>query len=95
MIQVNAGEAAGLLKVLSNPTRLLVMCALVTREYTAGELESLVGVGQSALSQHLAKLRSENLVATRRGGQRIFYSLADDRVRRIITTLHDIYCAEL
>ena len=94
MMQVNAGDAAALLKELSNPARLLVLCALLTREHTAGELEELVGLGQSALSQHLARLRRKKLVITRREGQWIYYALADDRIRQIINTLHDIYCAD-
>ena len=61
-MQENADEAASLLKLIANPSRLLVLCALVTREHTAGELEELVGLSQSAVSQHLAKLRHQNMV---------------------------------
>lgn len=94
-MQANAGEAAGLMKMLSNPTRLMVLCALVSHEHTAGELEELAGLSQSAVSQHLARLRTENLVKTRRDGQKIYYALNDRDVRRIIETLHGIYCGDL
>lgn len=94
-MQQNAGQAAELLKTLANPARLLVLCALVTREHTAGELEELVGLSQSAVSQHLARLRSQGLVSTRREGQNICYSLNNESVRRILETMHDIYCADL
>jgi DNA-binding transcriptional ArsR family regulator len=94
-MQQNAGEAAELLKTLANPARLLVLCALVTREHTAGELEELVGLSQSAVSQHLARLRNQGLVSTRREGQNICYRLSNQRVRQILETMHEIYCADL
>ena len=94
-MQENADEAASLLKLIANPSRLLLLCALVTREHTAGELEELVGLSQSAVSQHLAKLRHQNMVATRRDGQKIYYSLKNPRVKQVITTMHSIYCNSL
>jgi|SRR5690606_2566419 DNA-binding transcriptional ArsR family regulator len=94
-MQANAGEATELLKILANPSRLMVLCALVTREHTAGELEELVGLSQSAVSQHLAKLRLQNIVATRRDGQKIYYSITDGKARALLETLHDTYCGEL
>lgn len=93
-MQDNAQEAAALLKSLAHPSRLLVLCALVSREYTAGELEELTGLSQSAVSQHLARLREAGIVATRREAQRIYYSLADPRVRSVLETLHGLYCPE-
>jgi DNA-binding transcriptional ArsR family regulator len=95
VMQRNADEAAGLLKTLANPSRLLVLCALVTREHTAGELEEIVGLSQSAVSQHLARLRSEHLVNTRRQGQNIYYSLSNDKARQILGKMHEIYCADI
>jgi len=92
LMQANAESAACLLKSLANPSRLLVLCALVDREYSAGELEEVAGLNQSALSQHLAKLRAEGIVIARRDGQRIYYSLADNKSARILQTLHNIYC---
>lgn len=94
-MQRSAAEAADLLKTLANPARLMVLCALVDREHTAGELEELVGLSQSAVSQHLARLRNDNLVSTRRDGQRIYYALCDDRARQVVQTVHDFYCGDL
>ncbi len=91
-MQSNVDEASDLLKSLANPSRLLVLCALLTREHTVGELEALTGLSQSAISQHLARLRDSELVATRRDAQRVFYSLADPNVRALLQTLHGIYC---
>lgn len=94
-MQANSSQAAELLKTLANPSRLLVLCALVNREHTAGELESLVGLSQSAVSQHLARLRAQDMVATRRDGQKIYYALSDVRVKTLVETLHSMYCQEL
>ena len=94
-MQANAEEVAGLLKLLSNRNRLLVLCALVTRDHTAGELETLTGLSQPALSQHLAKLREAGIVATRRDAQRIIYSLQEPNVRAVIETLHSSYCPDM
>tara|TARA_R110002124_G_scaffold283648_1_gene459882 strand:- start:113 stop:412 length:300 start_codon:yes stop_codon:yes gene_type:complete len=90
----NVEQASSLLKSLANPNRLLVLCALVTREHTAGELEQLTGLSQSAISQHLARLRKEQLVTTRREAQRIYYSLYSSAAAAVIKTLHGIYCAD-
>lgn len=94
LMRSNVQEASALLKSLSNPNRLLVLCALLTREHTAGELEELTGLSQSAISQHLARLRDEHIVATRRDAQRIFYSLTSNHVTAVIETLHGIYCVK-
>ncbi len=83
-----------MLKALANPSRLLVLCALVTREHTVGELEALTGLSQSAISQHLARLRDAELVATRREAQLIHYSLENPAVKAILSTVHDIYCPD-
>lgn len=95
LMQANAEQASALLKSLANPSRLLVLCALLSREYTAGELEELVGLSQSAVSQHLARLRKEKLVTTRRDGQKIFYRLDDSDVRCVLEALHSVYCRDL
>jgi DNA-binding transcriptional ArsR family regulator len=89
-----AGKAAGLLRVLANEHRLLILCQLAGGEKSVGELVAAVALSQSAVSQHLARLRAEGLVATRREAQAIFYSLASDEIRRIIATLYDIYCKD-
>jgi DNA-binding transcriptional ArsR family regulator len=90
----NAHEASRLLKLLANPNRLLVLCALVTREHSAGELEELTELSQSALSQHLARFRKAGIVTIRRDAQRIFYSLADNDARAILESLYGIYCSD-
>ncbi|MCR9106262.1 MAG: metalloregulator ArsR/SmtB family transcription factor [Gammaproteobacteria bacterium] len=95
LMQDNAERASALLKSLANPSRLLVLCALVTREHTAGELEQLTGISQSAISQHLARLRKSGLVQTRRDAQRIFYALKDPAARAVLETLHGIYCPQM
>jgi DNA-binding transcriptional ArsR family regulator len=89
----NASKAANLLKNLANDKRLVILCELLGGERSVGELEKTVGLSQSALSQHLAKLRHSNFVKTRRESQVIFYSVADPNVLRILSVLHDIYCA--
>jgi ArsR family transcriptional regulator len=88
----HAEAAAGLLRALSHEARLKVLCELVSGERSAGELVKAAGLSQSALSQHLARLREEGVVATRRDGQTIFYRLADPQVSRVLETLHDLYC---
>jgi len=88
----NAGMAAAMLKMLSHEARLAVLCDLVGGERSAGALVQSSGLSQSALSQHLAKLRAEGLVETRRDGQAIYYRLANGDVAKLIETLHGIYC---
>jgi len=91
-MQQNAGVASELLKTLANPSRLMVLCNIVKQERTVSELEKLVGLNQSALSQHLSRLRHEGIVHCRREGQNAFYSLQDERARRVLETLHEIFC---
>lgn len=90
--QASAGQAAGLLRALSNEKRLMVLCQLGDGELSVGELMPVVGLSQSALSQHLAKLREEGLVDTRRDGTTIFYRIADPAVLKVIAVLAEIYC---
>lgn len=89
-----AGEAAALLKALAHEARLLVLCQLLEGEHSAGALQDASGLSQSALSQHLARLREEDLVATRREGQTIYYRLANPSVGLIIDALAQIYCPQ-
>ncbi len=89
----NADAAAALLKALANSQRLRILCLLVGGERSVSEINAEVELSQSALSQHLAKLREEGLVTTRREAQTIHYALADGPAARIIGTLHDFYCA--
>ena len=92
LMRKNASAAAALLRAISHEARLLVLCELVNGERSAGELVECSGLSQSALSQHLAKLREEGLVATRREAQVIHYCIADQRAQRLLRVLHDIYC---
>ncbi len=91
-IERNVSLAAKLLKSLSNEKRLLVICTLYKGEKSVGELEEIVGLSQSALSQHLAKLRREKIVSTRREAQTIYYSILDDAVTVLLEVLHSLYC---
>ena len=86
----------GLLKALSNEHRLLIMCYLAeAEELSVGELADRLGLSQSALSQHLAKLREEGLVETRRQSQTIHYRVADPKAVQLLMLLHDLFCPEL
>jgi len=93
LLEEKAVEAAEFLKLLANPQRLLILCRLaVERELSVGQMEEAVGLSQSALSQHLAKLRDDGLVATRREAQTIHYRITDKNVQRVLALLKDIYC---
>lgn len=89
----HAGKAAALLKALAHPARLLVLCQLVERERTVGDLQPATGLGASALSQHLAVLRDMALVHTRREAQCIHYSLAEGPAVGVLEALHAAFCA--
>lgn len=92
-LQEKAAEAARLLALLANEKRLLILCHLVAEEeMNVGALAEAVGLSQPALSQHLAKLREDGLVATRRAAQSIHYRLSDPRAARLLALLRDIYC---
>ena len=91
-MQQAAREACGLLKVLSNPDRLLILCYLSQGEARVGELEEGLGIVQPTLSQQLTVLREEELVNTRREGKNIYYSLASDEAVAVIQTLYAQYC---
>ena len=93
-MRANAGRASALLKALANDKRLMILCLLVEGERAVGDLNARLDLSQSALSQHLAVLRSEGLVATRREAQSILYSLVPGPAQRILQTLHDVYCGE-
>lgn len=85
-------NAARLMRSLANPQRLLILCALSPGELSVGELNERVTLSQSALSQHLAVLRNEQLVSTRRESQTIYYSLIEGPAVRVLQLLHDEYC---
>jgi ArsR family transcriptional regulator len=87
-----AGAAARLMRALSHEARLSILCELVAGERMAGELVERSGLSQSALSQHLGKLREQGLVATRRDGQAIHYRIADPAAAQLLGALHEIFC---
>lgn len=90
-----AGEVADMLKAMANRARLMVLCKLVEHgELRVGDIAGEVGLSQSALSQHLAKMREEGLVAFRRDGQTLFYRIADPRCEALLAALHQLYCSE-
>lgn len=92
MMRTNAGKAAQLMKALGNQSRLLILCYLDGKELSVTELNNCLDLSQSALSQHLAVLRKDGLVKTRRESQTIFYSLQGEAAKRIIHTLHELFC---
>lgn len=91
-LRENARRASTLLKAMGNERRLTVLCYLIEGEKTVSELETLIGISQSALSQHLARLRRDGLVETRRAAQNIFYSVASSEVLELLQSLHHILC---
>ncbi len=92
-LQLKAGEAERLLKAMASRPRLMILCELLKGERTVTALHEAVGLSMSAMSQHLARLRADELVSTRRKSQTIYYSLADDGATRMIETLYEIYCS--
>lgn len=95
MMKTNASKAAKLMKALGNESRLLILCYLDGKELSVTQLNNCLDLSQSALSQHLAVLRKDGLVKTRRESQTIFYSLEGDTAKRIIHTLHEMFCPTL
>jgi ArsR family transcriptional regulator len=91
-LAAKAAEAARLLAALANESRLAILCKLLDGEHSVGTLAEAVGLTQSALSQHLAKLRGAGIVATRRDAQTIYYRLASQAAASVMATLADIYC---
>lgn len=87
-----AGDASSLLRALANPSRLLILCQLVEGERSVGQLEETLDLGQAYVSQQLARLRSEGLVAATREGRVMRYRLEDPRVAAVIRTLYEQYC---
>jgi len=92
-MQAHASDAANLMRAFGNESRLMILCALADGERSVGELNEIIPLSQSALSQQLARLRREGLVSTRRESQVIHYSLCNGPADRVINVLHDIYCA--
>jgi DNA-binding transcriptional ArsR family regulator len=93
-LQNNARRVATLLKAMSNPARLIILCQIAEGERSVGELERAVGLSQSSISQHLAVLRGEAVVSSRRVRQTVLYSLASKDVVTLMATLHAVFCRE-
>ncbi|HEY7646111.1 MAG TPA: metalloregulator ArsR/SmtB family transcription factor [Hyphomicrobiales bacterium] len=89
-----ARNASDFLKALAHETRLLLLCYLAERERSVTELESILSLRQPTVSQQLARLRLDGLVRTRRDGKTIYYSLADEKLHRVIDVIYDIFCRE-
>lgn len=88
----NSGQAGQFLKLLANRNRLMVLCSLIDEELSVSELNERIPLSQSALSQHLATLRNAGTVSIRREGQTIYYRIQDNRVKRMLATLADLFC---
>ena len=92
-LKENSKIAAKMLKAIANESRLLILCGLEGKELSVTDINEQLDLSQSALSQHLAVLRKDGLVKTRRESQTIYYSLSDARASKVIKTLHELYCA--
>ncbi len=88
-----AGKASELMKTLGHKDRLMVLCHLSSGEKSVGELARLLEIPQSPLSQHLARMRKEQLVTTRREAQTIYYSIASREAAHVVQLMHDLYCS--
>lgn len=93
-LEAAAGEAGKLLKVLSNPDRLLLLCQMTQGEFSVRELEEMTGIAQPTLSQQLSVLRDEHMVSTRRDGKKIFYSIASTEALAVLQVLYQLYCPQ-
>jgi DNA-binding transcriptional ArsR family regulator len=91
-IRKSARDASGLLKSISNPHRLEILCLLNVREMSVGEINQQIDLDPSPVSQHLARLRKDKLVSTRKVSQVVYYSISETKVRKVIKTLYKLYC---
>ncbi|MFC2950497.1 ArsR/SmtB family transcription factor [Marinicaulis aureus] len=92
-MEENAGEATNLLKAMASPHRLMLLCLMADGERSVSELTDELGLRQATVSQHLARLRQEGLVKTRREAQTIYYSIGNEAAAAVIRILYDTYCA--
>ncbi len=88
----NAQQVAAILKQLSNPNRLMILCCISSGELTVGDLNAQINLSQSALSQHLAKLRESEIVTTRRESQTIYYRIANQKIKYLLEVLQQQFC---
>lgn len=91
----NARQASEFLKAMSHEHRLMILCLLMQQERTVSELENMLGIRQSNVSQQLQRLRGERLVSTRRDGKQVYYILASQEARTVISVLYDLFCSKL
>jgi ArsR family transcriptional regulator len=91
-MEKQAQNVASILKNVANPERLMILCILSQNKMTVGELEGQVNLSQSALSQHLAKLRNAKMVGAERQGKFIYYEISDPKIMRLFETLYELYC---
>lgn len=92
-LEQNAAKVSAILKAIGNDKRILLLCKIVENgEVSAGSLVGIANLSQSAMSQHLGKLRQEGIITYRREGQTLFYRLADENIKELIITLHRLYC---
>ena len=92
---IGNGLASEFLKALSHESRLMILCLLMQKERTVSELEDLLGIRQSNVSQQLQRLRGERLVSTRRDGKKVYYILASEEARAVIGVLYELFCSKL
>jgi len=90
----NAQQVSAILKQLANPYRLMILCSISTGELTVGDLNNQVDLSQSALSQHLAKLRESEIVTTRRESQTIYYRIANKKIKYLLEVLQQQFCED-
>ena len=93
-LRAAAAQASMLMKVLSNPDRLLLICQMTQGEFSVNDLETMTGIGQPTLSQQLAVLRGQQLVTTRREGKQIFYCISSSEARAVLQLMYQLYCPE-
>lgn len=93
-MKAQAKEVSAVLKSIANPERLMILCILSQDKLTVGELEENLNLSQSALSQHLARLRKAEIVSTERDGKFIYYEISDSKIMKLFETLHELYCAD-
>ncbi len=91
-MQAAAEQASGMMKLLGHPHRLMILCELKVGEKSVGELANTINISQSLVSQHLARMRHENVVTARREAQAVYYALKEGEAAILISTLYDIYC---
>ncbi len=92
MMASRCDEVSQVLKSLSHPIRLKVLCSLIDREKTVGELVEFGGISQSAMSQFLIRLKNEGVLSSRKEGTSVYYTLADERLKKLIHSIKEIFC---